>query len=140
MTAISIVISPNPVIMCFAHNLLKISLYHSDIEGVLAIGNNHQGITVTKVVFTNMEARIRLYKARINLRNSDGGIFINEDLTKRREKLNYLARLLFKEKLISNNWTFLGAIFVKKTPESEPEQVTSETDIDRIRAAATAAT
>ena len=113
----------------FAYDQLRISIYHEDIESAMAIGNNRSGQSITKVLFTNMEARIRYYRARISLKGSTDRIFINEDLTKTREKLNFLACKLFREGKIVNNWSFLGNIFVKKTADSDAVRITTEEEL-----------
>ena len=57
------------------------------------------------------------------MRGTTNQIWLNEDLTKKREWLDYLARLLYKGKHIDKNWTFLGDIFIKKTATSIPEKI-----------------
>ena len=59
-------------------------------------------------------------------------IWLNEDLTKRREWLDYVARQLFKGKHIDKNWTFLGDIFIKKTATSIPEKISVELDFGQL--------
>ena len=51
-------------------------------------------------------------------------IWLNEDLTKRREWLDYIALQLFKNKHIDKNWTFLGDIFIKKLQPSSRTKLT----------------
>ena len=72
-------------------NLLKEPLYERDIESARNLGKNKQGLTLTKVVFRSLETRLKVYKARVNLKDRKERIFFNEDLTKRRERISYIA-------------------------------------------------
>ena len=54
---------------------------------------------------------------------------MNEDLTKERELLNYMARLLFKNGSIAKNWTFLGRVYLKKTLEGEVKEITCKEEL-----------
>ena len=64
------------------------------------------------------------------MRGQAPGIFLNEDLTKFREKLNFMCRILFREKCISKNWTFLGKVYLKHTNEGEVE-ITKREDLKK---------
>ena len=54
---------------------------------------------------------------------------MNEDLTKDRERLCYLTRLLYKGKSVAKNWSFLGKIYIKKTLEGEVVEITKKSDL-----------
>ena len=112
----------------FFQNYLKVNISAGDIASVANIGPNRQGQTLTKITFYSVDTRVRVYKARASMKGTANQIWLNEDLTRRREWLDYLARLLFKGKHISNNWTFLGDIYVKKTAISEPRKITCQED------------
>ena len=62
---------------------------------------------------------IGIYQARTALTGQTTGIYMNEDLTKARERLCYMTRLLFKDKAIAKNWTM----------ESEAIEVTKKEDL-----------
>ena len=112
----------------FVRNQLKVNIQPGEIASVANIGVTRQGQTLTKVTFFSVDSRIKVYKARASMRGTPNQIWLNEDLTKRREWLDYVARLLFKGKHIDKNWTFLGDIFIKKTPTSLPEKIRLEND------------
>ena len=59
----------------------------NEIADIIKLGLNRQGFTVTKVVIYSVRSRLRLYQARTSLRRNQAGVFVNEDLTKIREKL-----------------------------------------------------
>ena len=116
-------------IVCFARDMLKVFMDQNEIADIIKLGLNRQGYTVTKVVFYSIGSRLRLYQARTSLRGNRAGVFVNEDLTKLREKLNYMARILFKGKQIAKNWTFLGRVYIKKTTEGNVVEITKKEDL-----------
>ena len=116
-------------IVSFARDLLKVFMDQNEIADIIKMGLNRQGYTVTKVVFYSVGSRLRLYQARTQLRGNRASVFVNEDLTKLREKLNYMARILFKGKQIAKNWTFLGRVYIKKTTESNVVEITKKEDL-----------
>lgn len=65
--------------------------------------------------FATYQARERLFKKRLLLKKSSAlqSVFINEDLTKRRSRLLYDARMLKKGSKITDVWTKDGKIFIK---------------------------
>ena len=96
---------------------------------MLKIGMSRQGKTITKVVFSTVSTRLRIYQARTALRGQTTGIYMNEDLTKAHERLCYMTHLLFNDKAIAKNWTFLGKIYIKKTLESDVIEITKKEDL-----------
>ena len=112
----------------FIQNYLKVGIQPTEIASVASIGQTKLGQTLTKVTFFSVDSRVRVYKARASMRGTANQIWLNEDLTKNREWLDYLARLLFKGKYITNNWTFLGDIYIKKTVTSLSQKIIREED------------
>ena len=112
----------------FIQNYLKVGIQPTEIASVASIGQTKLGQTLMKVTFFSVDSRVRVYKARASMRGTANQIWLNEDLTKNREWLDYLARLLFKGKYITNNWTFLGDIYIKKTATSLPQKIIREED------------
>ena len=54
---------------------------------------------------------------------------MNEGLTKDREKLCYMTRLLYKGSCIAKNWTFLGKVYIKKIVEGEVVEITKKEEL-----------
>ena len=66
------------------------------------------------VKFATYRSRNELYNLRTKLKvNGYEGIFMNEDLTKKRSKYLYEARLLLKVKSIQGAWSSDGTILIK---------------------------
>ena len=97
----------------FVRNQLKVNLQPCELASVSSIGLSKQGQTLTKVPFYSLDSRVKVYKARATMKGTANWIWLNEDLTKRRDWLDYIARLLLKGKHIDKNWTFLGDILIK---------------------------
>ena len=91
------------------------------------MGTNRKDEFVCMVSFTNMAARQRIY-TRPTMLKEVPGLWLNEDLTPFRERLNFKARTLFRDNIITRNWTFLGDIFIQ-LGEGEPLQVSSEGEL-----------
>ena len=89
---------------------------------------NRKGEQVIMITFNNMSARQRVYTRRTALKDVPG-IWLNEDLTSFRKPLNFQACTLFRENLITRNWTYLGDIFVQLGEDTEPIQVSSEGEL-----------
>ena len=116
-------------IVGFCREILGLAVDPAEVSDVIKLGVNKLGYTITKVIFYSVSSRRRVYQARASLRGSMQGIFVNEDLTKERERLSYMARLLFKNKAVAKNWTFLGEVYVKKTLEGEITKITKKEDL-----------
>ena len=66
------------------------------------------------VKFSTYRARAYFYKARTNLKtNGHEGVFVNGDLTKKRNGYLYEARKLFKRGMLQGAWSSDGTILVK---------------------------
>ena len=113
----------------FAREILGVYLDPNEIADVVKMGTNKQHLTVSKVIFYSVGSKLKIYQARTALRGQNAGVFMNEDLTKERELLNYMTRILFKNSCIAKNWTFLGRIYLKKTLEGEVREITCKDDL-----------
>ena len=56
-------------------------------------------------------------------------IWLNEDLIKPREALNFHARQLYRQKQLLSNWTYGGEIYVKTAEGSEPIKVNNLSEL-----------
>ena len=62
------------------------------------------------------------------------GYWLNEDLVKSQEALDFRARQLFKEGKIRKNWTYLGSIYVILNDTEVPRKVTIVEDFIKLMA------
>ena len=87
------------------------------------------------VRFVSRTDRDRVLKIRKNLKeyneDKDTKLYINEDLTAIRAKLFSTARLLQKQRLLAQTWTFNGAIKVK-TPEGVVHTATTSAQLKQL--------
>ena len=75
-------------VLGFSRDMLGVFIDPNEVAEVIRLGMTRQGRTITKIIFYSVGTRLRLYQARTNLRGQNHGIFMNEDLTKEREKLS----------------------------------------------------
>ena len=81
------------------------------------------------VKFATYRTRAYFYKARTNLKTSGHeGVFVNEDLTKKRNGYLFEARKLVKRKLLKGSWSSDGTILVKDN-EDYVHRVSSVNDL-----------
>ena len=78
------------------------------------------------VKFISYRARDKLYSAR---KKSKSGIFVSEDLTRRRQGLFFKARQHYKLGSFSHTWTKDGKILVR-LPNGDVNLITDPTDIE----------
>lgn len=80
-----------------------LQLTSGDIDKCHRLGSKTANITNRKVIvkFTNSKARDRVYSARKTLGN---GIFVQENLTRYRERLSFEARQLVRSKKLTKTW------------------------------------
>ena len=70
-------------IICFAREILGVTILPEEITAVIHLGVNRDGYSLTKVAFIHSEAKIRMYHAGVSLRvNRHGTLWLNEELTK----------------------------------------------------------
>ena len=79
---------------------------------MVSIGHSRQGQTLAKATFFSVDLRVKVYKARATMKGTHNQTSLNEDLTKRREWLDFVVRLLFKGKYIKKNCTLPGATYL----------------------------
>ena len=93
---------------------LGISLSESDIDRSHRVGRpNGPKPRQIIVKFTSYRARQKLFKERTQLKKSHRNVYVNEDLTKKRNKLFYDARQLLRRSLVDGAWSSDGVIMVK---------------------------
>ena len=85
------------------------------------------------VGFRSKVVRDEVFRARVNLKlhnstHKDQQIFVNEDLTAKRDKLAFLARKLKRETKIADCWTHTGRVLIK-THDGKVTEILSERDL-----------
>ena len=87
------------------------------------------------VKFTSYNMRRKFYQAR--KRTTGSGVFISEDLTKRRSNIMYIARGLKRDNLIHSCWTTDGRMYVRErnplganADQGPVVQIMDKTDLD----------
>lgn len=81
------------------------------------------------IKFSTYRARQKLYSKRTALKDAGyRGVFLNEDLTKPRMNLLYLARVKVKGRYLKGCWSSDGTILVKDN-EDKIHRITSEDDL-----------
>ena len=98
---------------------IGVTLTESDIDRSHRVGKP-SGPKPRQIIvkFTSYRSRQQVYKARSRLKASDyKNVYINEDLTKIRNKLLYDVRQLLKNKSskVDGVWSTDGVILVKDT-------------------------
>lgn len=85
------------------------------------------------VKFATYRSRSNFYRHRKLLKeNGHVGVFVNEDLTKRRSGILYEARTLFKSKQIEGAWSSDGTILIKDNTDNV-HRIISSSDLDPFR-------
>ena len=86
------------------------------------------------VKFSSYNTRSAIYKAKKQLKESDGRYFINEDLIPKISSLFAKTCELRSEGYIEKAWTHDSVIlYTLDENDSNPKTIASETDIDEIR-------
>lgn len=81
------------------------------------------------VKFSTYRARANFYKARTSLKdNGHEGVYVNEDLTKKRNGYLYEARKLFKRGELKGAWSSDGTILIKDNLD-EVHRISSLNDL-----------
>lgn len=118
--------------------ILEVSLTPIDIDRSHRVGR--KGIKPRRdiiVKFGTYRARERLFKNRAKLKDSEmNGVYINEDLTKRRSEILYQARRRAKSGALRGAWSFDGRILVKDH-EDKTHRITSTEQLDSVCARTT---
>ena len=95
---------------------LKVPMDVRDIDRSHRIGKPSTAKPRQVIIkFATYRARQRIFKARSGLKDTDDyeGVFINEDLTKKRNAILYAARRLVKHGKLRGCWSSDGTILVK---------------------------
>lgn len=115
--------------------ILNVNISPAEIDRSHRIGKPGARTRDVIVKFTTYRARERLYTVRANLKNSDlDGIFLNEDLTRKRSKLLYEARKLAKAEspCLLGAWSTDGKILVKDL-RSKVHRISSDDELDVVK-------
>ena len=59
-------------------------------------------------------------------------VYMNEDLNKEKSRLFYLTRKAREKKYIANTWIYQGEIYISKTQESRPIQITNLSKLTEV--------
>ena len=102
----------------------------TDIERSHRVGRPSTGRTRDIIVkFASYRTRRKVYGARIATKDSGyAGIYINEDLTKPRNKLLLKARKMAKTNILKSAWSSDGNILVRDSSD-ERHRIITETDL-----------
>ena len=95
--------------------------------------------------FTSYKKKREFYKGRFNLKDtnlsgifgsvlsdSEARIFINENLTQKRQELLAMARNMKRAQKLNRVWTVDGKIFARKTEDSRPVRINERLDLDTL--------
>jgi len=106
--------SVESTLIAFCKDSLNVVVQPSDISIAHRLNAGPKNkVRLTLVRFTTLKARNEVFGAKRLLKNSAGGIFISEHLTKPAAELFYLAKTLLRERKIHAKWSQNGQIFVK---------------------------
>ena len=102
----------------------------TDIERSHRVGNPTAGRTRDIIVkFASYRTRRMVYGARTSTKDSGYvGVYINEDLTKTRNKLLLKARKMVKSKLMKSAWSSDGNVLVRDN-DDDKHRITCVTDL-----------
>ena len=82
------------------------------------------------IVFSNYWKRTMCYDRRTQLKGSN--IFITEDLNPEESKLFYECRQLRKRRIIQNTWTRNNKIYIRRSFNSDSQQIDKISDLDQL--------
>ena len=87
------------------------------------------------IKFSTYRARQKFFAKRKDLKDAGyPGVFVNEDLTKQRMNLLYLARVKVRGRFLKGCWSSDGVILVKDN-EDNLHRITSDDDLDEFSTA-----
>ena len=99
---------------------LNISLDPKEIGRTHRVGKQTPGKPRAIIAkFVSYNSRNKVYQAR---KSSPNGVFISEDLTKRRSNIMFHARGLKRDKKIHSCWTKDGRMFVRESNPWGPDR------------------
>ncbi len=109
------------------------TINEEDINLCYRLGKANQSKTRDVIVrFSSREKRNLIYRCRRNMPREDHPIYINEDLTTRRNKLFYDARSMKKSGKLTAVWTQEGNVIIKTSESSEPIPVKTQSDLRNV--------
>lgn len=104
----------------------------SDIDRSHRVGNVNRARTRPRDIIIKLatyRARLDLYKRRTSLKQSGhAGVFINEDLTRKRSNMLFHARRLLKAQRLKGAWSSDGTVLVKDN-DNKVHRVASLSDL-----------
>ena len=116
---------------------ISVDIISQDIDIVHRLRKTAPTTKPIIVRFTSYRKKREFYQARFNLKTAkiseiiesvqhevEARIYINENLTRRRQELLAKARKMRKAKNLVRVWTVDGKVFVRKTEESRPVRIT----------------
>ena len=124
---------------------MSVDVITEDIDIVHRLYRKSPAIKPIIVRFTTYKKRREFYKSRFNLKeantteiigstqgDTEGRIFINENLTQYRQEILAKARKMKRANKIYRVWTVDGKIFVRKTEESRPRRISEVWDLEEL--------
>ena len=124
---------------------MSVDVITEDIDIVHRLYQKSPAIKPIIVRFTTYKKRREFYKSRFNLKeantteiigstqgDTEGRIFINENLTQYRQEILAKARKMKRANKIYRVWTVDGKIFVRKTEESRPRRISEVWDLEEL--------
>ena len=107
---------------------LEMKLTPEDIKYAIKIGKNvNDNHKPVKVVFHDRRTRDFIFRKRGLLKGTN--IWLGEDLTTKRSKLAYQARIIAKKHDKYKTWTFEGKVYFKMADDDEPTRIDNEADL-----------
>ena len=124
----------------------SVDIAHQDIDIVHRLYRKPPTIKPIIVRFTSYRKKREFYQARFNLKDINiseiiesaqydddkARIYINENLTQRRQELLAKARKLKRLKKLYRSWTVDGKIFVRKSEDSRPVRIDGIWDLEEL--------
>ena len=124
---------------------ISVDITSQDIDIVHRLRKKTQTTKIIIVRFTSYRKKREFYQARFNLKTTkiseiiasvqhevEAKIYINENLTQRRQELLAKARKMRKAKKLVRVWTADGKLFVRKTEESRPVRISEDWDLENL--------
>ena len=125
---------------------ISVEITYQDIDIVHRLYRKTPTIKPIIVRFTSYRKKREFYQARVNLKttkiteiiesavqhDAEARIYINENLTQRRQELLAKARKTRKAKKLIRVWTVEGKLFVSKTEESRPVRISEDWDLENL--------
>jgi len=94
---------------------LDVELSLEEIDRSYRVGKKTSKARDIIVKFVSYRSRNRFYRARVRGKDTPAlaKVYVNEDLTRKRNHILYECRQLFNDELVAGTWSFDGNIFIK---------------------------